>query len=181
MEKNIFVKISWKKLEKDCIGLSRKLNKVKIDRIIAISRGGLVIARIFSDLLSVPISHITIESYRDLKKEKRPIITELPSRIFHNETILIVDEISDSGKTFERALSYFCLFSNIKIFTLALYIKSKTKYIPNYYKQKINSWIIFPYELKETMKAFTKILKYKNKVINKMKLVGFNKWEIETL
>jgi hypoxanthine phosphoribosyltransferase len=173
-----FVKITWQKLEKDCINLSSKLKEKKLDRIVAISRGGLVVARIFSDLLSIPISHITIESYKDLKQDKKPIITELPSRIFHNQTILIVDEISDSGRTFERALGYFQRFENIKIYTLAPYIKPNTKYIPHYYKEKIDGWIIFPYEIQETTTALLKLFKNKNKAMNQLLKIGFHKWEI---
>ena len=178
MSNHKFFKISWQKLERDCIILSRRLKGKKINRTVAISRGGLVIARIFSDLLSIPISHITIEAYKNLKQEKKPIITELPSRLFHNETILIVDEISDSGKTFKRALSYFHKFSKIKIYTLAPYIKPKTKHIPNYYKEKVNGWIIFPYEIKETASAFLKIFKNRNNTIKKLLDIGFHKWEI---
>ncbi len=174
-----FHKISWQEYQKACFGLAKKLNKLKLDKIVAISRGGLVAARILSDLLSIPISHITIESYKSLKQKKYALITETPSINFHNKTILLVDEIADSGKTLKRALSYFKNFHLKKIYTLALYVKSQTKPVPDYWSKKIDAWIIFPYEVRETYDAFKKI--YKNKAKEKMLDVGFKDWEINHL
>lgn len=176
-----FHKISWQQYERDCLKLAGQLKGIKIDKIVAISRGGLVAARIFSDLLSVPISHITIESYKRLKQKKFATITEVPSTNFNGQTILIVDEISDSGRTFKRALSYFKNFRVKKIYTLALYIKSHTKPLPDFWSKKIDAWIIFPYEVRETYEAFVKLFRSKNKAKRKMLEVGFKKWELKRI
>ncbi len=46
-----FMKVSWNRTEKYCIMLYDKINKnFKFDCIVAISRGGLIPARIISDL-----------------------------------------------------------------------------------------------------------------------------------
>ncbi len=174
-----FHKVSWEQYEKDCLKLARQLKGKKFDKIIAISRGGLIAARILSDLLSIPISHITIESYKNLKQKKTVTITEVPSARFYNQRILLVDEIADSGKTFKRAVSYFKNFQLKKISTLALYIKSHCHPCPEYFANQIDAWIIFPYELRETYEAFKKL--YKNKTEQKLKEVGFKDWEIEQI
>lgn len=175
-----FIKISWEKYEKDCIALAKKikLSKLKIDKIIAISRGGLPAARIFSDLLDLPISHITIESYKDLKQKKQTRITEIPNKSFDNKRLLLVDEIADSGKTFARASGYFKKFEDCKILTLALYIKPITKSVPDLWQERFDGWVIFPYEVKETYKAFVKIFKSPQKAKKKMIEVGFKEWEL---
>lgn len=179
MKKLRFVKISWQKFERDCFILSKRLRELKINKIVAISRGGLVASRIFSDLLEVPISHITIASYQNIKKLKRPVITEVPTKTFEDENILIVDEVSDTGKTFKRAFSYFKNFPVHKIYTLALYIKPKTSFAPDFWQEKFNAWIIFPYEVKETSTAFQKMLKDKKRAKTRLLKVGFKKWEID--
>lgn len=176
-----FHKISWQQYEKDCLALAKKIKHIKIDKIVAISRGGLVVARIFSDLISTPISHITIESYLDLKQQKHTLITETPSTNFNKQRILIVDEIADSGRTFKRAKSYFKNFQIKKIYTLALYVKSKTSPLPHFWSKKIDAWIIFPYELKETYDAFLKLFKSKEKAREKLLEVGFKEWEIKSI
>lgn len=174
-----FEKISWKTYEKDCISLAKKLKKQNIDIIVAISRGGLVVARIFSDLLKLSVSHITVVSYQDLKQKKEIKITEAPSRLFNNHKILLVDEVSDSGKTFVRATNYFRIFKNCRITTLALYIKSHTNPQPDYWVKKIDKWIIYPYELNETYHAFLKESKTMKKAKQKLLEVGFEKWEVD--
>ncbi len=174
-----FYKVSWEQYEKDCLKLAKQLNGQKFDKIVAISRGGLIAARILSDLLSIPISHITIESYQNLKQKKTVTITEVPSARFYRQRILLVDEIADSGKTFKRAVSYFKNFQLKKISTLALYIKSHCRPCPDYFANQIDAWIIFPYELRETYEAFKKL--YKNEAKEKLKEAGFKEWEIERI
>jgi len=176
-----FHKISWEQLAKDCLIAARKISDAgtTIDKIVAISRGGLVPARILSDVLSVPISHITISSYSNFKQEKEPFIDEVPAKTFTGETILIVDEVCDTGKTFERALSYFQNFSLKKIYTLAPYTKSHRTHDPDFSSVNIDSWIVFPYDIRETTEVFQKMYKNKAEVREKLLEVGFKEWELE--
>lgn len=176
-----FYMVSWQQYERECLRLTKKLKKLKIDKIVAISRGGLVASRIFSDLLKIPISHITIESYKRLKQKKFVTITEVPSTNFNNQSILMVDEIADSGRTFKRALSYFNNFKIKKIYTLALFIKSHTNPLPDFWSKKIDAWIIFPYETRETADAFLKLFKTKEKAREKLLEVGFQNWQINEI
>src|SRR3989338_4451685 len=159
MDNQIFHKVYWKDYQTGCLNLAKKIRNLKIDRIIAISRGGLVASRILSDLLSTAISHLTIQSYKDLKQQKHTTITEVPTANFKNQTLLIVDEIADSGKTFKRAIRYLKNLSPKKIYTLALYVKSHTKPLPDFWSKRVDAWIIFPYEIQETYLAFMKLFK----------------------
>ena len=176
-----FIKISWQDLEKDCIDLAKKLKEVHIDKIVAISRGGLVVARILSDLLDIPISHITIASYQNLKQEKEPRITEAPSANFEEQNILVVDEVSDTGDTFKRALSYFENLPIKHVYTLAPYIKTQTKHTPDFFDKSMDGWIIFPYEVRETTEAFLKMFQSKEHAKEQLLKVGFEEWEIKHL
>ena len=156
-----------------------KLKTVDVDTIVAISRGGLVISRILSDFLSKPISHITISSYESLNKTKEPFIDEAPSKLFKNESILIVDEVSDTGKTFERAVSYFKNFPVKKIYTASPYIKPQTQFTPDFWVKKLEAWIVFPYEIRETVEAFQKIFTAPGKAQEKLIEVGLDNWETD--
>ncbi len=175
-----FHKVSWTQLEKDCLLLAERIqnSSARIDKIVAISRGGLVTARILSDLLKIPISHITISSYQSLKQEKEPFIDETPSENFRGKSILLVDEIGDTGKTFKRATDYFKNFGLAHIYTLAPYIKSHTPVKPDFYTSVIDAWIIFPYEIRETTEAFKNMFKDKETIHKKLREVGFEEWEI---
>jgi hypoxanthine phosphoribosyltransferase len=178
-----FFKLSWEQFYKDCLFLGKKIkeSKVKIDRLIAISRGGLIPARVLSDFLQLPISNIVISSYTNLKQLKEPEIIEVSKIDLNDKSILIVDEVSDTGKTFVRALKYFKKKPVKNIFTCAPYIKPKTKFFPNFYQKIIDAWIVFPYDLRETYEAFLKEEKDKEKAIEKMKKVGFSSFELDFL
>ena len=70
--------ISWKKLHDLCFELLKKIKKEKLefDRVVCISRGGLVVSRIFSDFLDLPISNFTIVSYVSVGKIGKPKVME---------------------------------------------------------------------------------------------------------
>jgi Predicted phosphoribosyltransferases len=178
-----FFKLSWEQFYKDCLFLGKKIKQAhkKIDRIIAISRGGLIPARILSDFLQLSISNIVISSYSNLKQLKEPKIIEVSEIDLKDKSILIVDEVSDTGKTFVRALKYFKEKPVKNIVTCAPYIKPKTQFIPDFYHKSIDAWIVFPYDIRETYEAFLKEEKNKEKAKEKLLKIGFKKWEIKLL
>lgn len=176
-----YVKISWLNLKKDSLLLAKKIQKKNIhfDKIVAIARGGLVFSRILSDFLSLPISNIVISSYKDLKQQKEPEVIEESTASFSDQTILIVDDVSDTGKTFLRALSHFKNKNVKKIYTASPYIKPKTSFIPDFWVKNIDAWIVFPYDIKETYEAFLKNLGDSKKAKELMKKIGFKKNELK--
>lgn len=176
-----FHKLSWTDLQRDCIELYRtKLQPIQdIDQIVSICRGGDVVSRIFSDLLgTLPISHITLTSYHDLKKQKVPIITEEPSKNLSQKTILIIDEVSDTGETFKIVTDYFVTRKVKKIYTLSPYIKPETTFIPDFYQREIDGWIVFPYDLRETAEGFVKMFGGVTPARREMEKLGFSPEEI---
>ncbi len=173
-----FYKVSWDELEQDCFELYKKIKKYKFDRILCISRGGLVWARMFSDLLgNLPISHLTVVSYQDLKQQKEVKITETPTTL-KNERLLVVDEIDDTGKTLKIIQDYLRSLNIKKYFTLAPIIRSFSNPKPDFYLKTIDDWIIYPYEIKETYKAFLKIFKNKEKTKKMLVKYGFEKKQV---
>ncbi|KKQ36694.1 MAG: Phosphoribosyltransferase [Candidatus Roizmanbacteria bacterium GW2011_GWA2_37_7] len=175
-------KLSWNQFYRDCIELYK--NKVKgtqIDIIVSITRGGNIVSRIYSDLLGmIPISNITMTSYKNMKKLKKPVITEEPTRDFKGKTLLIVDEVSDTGDTFKVAIDYFKKKKTKKIFTLSPYIKSHTKFTPDFWQKNIDVWIIFPHDIRETADGFEKMFGKKN-AREKMLELGFEDWEVDSV
>jgi uncharacterized protein len=160
--------ISWENFHNSSFSLAEKIKQSgeKFDIIIAISRGGLVLARILSDFLDLPIYNISIESYVEINKAKEPRVTQdIGSADIKNKKILLVDEICDSGKTFERAVAYLysvgvseSLTSHgegevepLQLKTACLVLKSHSSFAPDFYEEKIDKWVVFPYEVRETV------------------------------
>lgn len=174
--------ISWSDFHVSAFSLAQKIQKdnENFDIIIAISRGGLVLARILSDFLNLPIYNIAIESYTDINKHKEPQVTqEIESVDLHDKKILLVDEICDSGKTFERGVLYLkSVMADrdlaLQLKTACLILKSHSSFCPDFYEKVIDKWVVFPYEIRETVEG----LKDKFKIEDFVRL-GFNSKLIE--
>lgn len=176
-----FRRISWEELEKQCLHLAQKTKNIKFDRIICISRGGLVWARVLSDLLAIPVSHLTVASYSDLKQTKTPIVTEAPKKLPEKEVWLVVDEICDTGKTFKAVKKHLSKSRSKKIYTLAPIIKPHSVFIPDFWVENVDAWVIFPYEMKETYRAFIKMYGSSEAAKKKLLEIGFKAWQLDLI
>jgi len=180
-----FYFISWKDLHETCFKLARKIleGKLQFDRLVCISRGGLIIARILSDFLDLPISNFTIVSYVSLGKTGEPKIVEKLSADIRNENILLVDEIADHGTTLKKAISYLKSFSPKKITTLAPFIKPWSSPKPDFWQIKTDKWVVFPYEVRETINdliaIFQKQGRKEKEIRKKILRLGFGKKQID--
>lgn len=169
-----FEYISWEKFHALSFSLAKKLEKkyseVKFDKIIAISRGGLVLSRILSDFLNLPISHISIQAYYGIGQMKKPQITEGVSVSLYKLNLLLVDEIVDSGRSLVRAKRYLKNFAPKNIISAALIAKPLASPKPNLAVYTTNKWVIFPYEIRETVEELTKI--WQKEKVSKTKILA---------
>ncbi|HUV47207.1 MAG TPA: phosphoribosyltransferase family protein [Candidatus Bathyarchaeia archaeon] len=180
-----FLYLSWEKLHQLSFDLLKEINKkgIKFDRIVCISRGGLVVSRIFSDFLKLPISNFTIVSYVSVGKTGIPKIVEPLGVKIKNERILLVDEIVDHGTTLEKALSYLKRFRPQKIHSLGLVIKPWTKLKPDFWQLETEKWVIFPYEVRETIDDLRKIWGKENvskeEISERLGKIGLTKKQVD--
>lgn len=152
-----FLYVSWSTLHQDIYKLAQRIRKENnFDLIVAMARGGLTVAQILSDLLDLPIASFTIKSYTDIKQRETPVVTFKMGNKLHGKKILLVDDVSDSGKTFVRGVEYLNEIGAQNIKTAAVFIKPTTKYVPDYYEKSVSGWIIFPYEMKEMITLLRK-------------------------
>lgn len=179
-----FLFLTWDDLQAQCFNLAKqiKTQKLKLNRIVCVSRGGLVIARILSDFLDLPISNFTIVSYVSVGVTGKPKIAEKLAVSLKSESVLLVDEIVDHGTTLKCALDYLKTKKPKKIYSLAPVIKPWTKIKPNFYLLKTKKWVVYPYELKETIddlkEIFHKQNKSKRELKDTIKTLGFNSQQI---
>lgn len=184
--KNKFINVTWEDLVNLAFSLSRKVKKspTKFDLIIAIARGGLTIAQLLSDQLGLPITSFTVESYKNLKQKKLPHITYGLSAKLKHKKILLVDDVCDTGKTFLRGLTYLEeLGANRKnITTLSLHYKPHALYKPDFFAVKTSAWVIYPYEVRETIEILAEIWAKENisqrEIQNRLRLFSFQQNQI---
>jgi uncharacterized protein len=136
----------------------RKSHHWPFDMIVGVSRGGLVPTRILSDLLDIHDVLITkCEYYSDVAETaKTPKITQKIQGSLRGKNVLLVDDVSDTGKSL-IAINKYLRSKRPKTLTVAtLYLKPWTKVVPDFYVKKTNAWIIFPWELYEAVKSLSK-------------------------
>jgi hypoxanthine phosphoribosyltransferase len=142
----------------------------KIDEVVAISRGGLTLGHLLTDLLHVPISTFTIQSYTDIQVQGEVKITKPLTTPIHDKHVLLVDDVSDSGKTIQRALEYLKTQQPKQVTTLTMFYKPHSVFKPDYFAKETSAWILFPYEPTEMI----------GNIINSMKKEGKSEQEIES-
>lgn len=143
--------ISWKQVHDDIDVLAS--NIINIDAIIGVGRGGLIPATLLSYKLDVKvISNFQLQSYDDRYIPEAFKLWQAPEDHFvstfsGNKTILVVDDLSDRGKTLNFIKHYFA-HKKVNLRFATLYIKTGTSFIPNLYVREYSTeeWLVFPWE-----------------------------------
>jgi uncharacterized protein len=156
-----FVSPSWDGIYTQSIELATRLRKSEhwpFDVIVGVSRGGLALTRILSDLLDIDNVVITrCEYYSDLAKTKRtPVITQKIQDNLRGKNVLLVDDVSDTGKSLIAIKRYLNSKRPRSLTIATAYLKPWTKVVPDYYVKETDAWIIFPWELYEAVKSLSK-------------------------
>ena len=150
--------ISWAKIEKNCLELALKIRKDGYfpQIIISLARGGLILGRMLSDYLKVKkLGFFQLEFYEDLNQpsEGPRLMSEFLVDI-KNSDVLLCDDLVDTGVSMEFILGLLKSQENIKnIKTATLHIKPQTKFVPDYFVEELDAWIIYPWERYETINS----------------------------
>lgn len=148
---------TWNQIYEMLIDQSEKIRKTSYqpDIIVGVARGGLVPARILTDLLETPqVATIRIEFYADIGQHSvQPILKQPLTVPVNGKRILIVDDISDSGQSLKMAKQHLTEKGAAQTKTATLYAKSTTQTMPDYVEKTAERWIVFPWEIKETLRS----------------------------
>lgn len=153
---------SWDYLHHLLINLADKIKQsnFKPDIIIGVARGGWPPARILSDLLDNPnIASIKVEFYLDIYKTmEAPAITQYPDVDIRNKRILVVDDVADSGRSLQLVRSWLLEKGASEVRICTIYYKPWSVIKPDYYAKETKAWVIFTWEIKESIKKIAKKL-----------------------
>ncbi len=151
-----FKYLSWDDVMDLTIKVSESIVKdnYKPNIVVGVARGGVVIAKIIEDILGIGnMTSIEVKLYRGIndRGEEARIAQPLPVSV-KGLRILLVDDVSDTGTTLSVAYNYLKEQGAIEIRTATLMIKPWTRFRPNYYAGEATAWIIFPWEIGETIR-----------------------------
>lgn len=147
------MKIDWEQIQKACDNIARQSKGYEPDCIVAVSRGGLIPARIVAEKLNISfIYSIGLSSYKEDNSQGEIFMYQSPlSEIAKNKhkLAIIVDEIADTGSTLRYISKQWtkecedtsCIFAS-------MFVKEHCTLVPSIYHKKISSsdWLIFPWE-----------------------------------
>jgi hypoxanthine phosphoribosyltransferase len=151
---------TWERIQRDSCTLAERIyqSKFSVDNILAVGRGGWIPGVIMSHYLKCGIYPCRVSSYTEDNEQGQidPARCQFPQwDLIQGDNLLIVDDLSDSGKTF-NFLEYHLrvemragLINKKRIKTAALYMKWGTLNVPDFYVQSFERerWLIFPWEV----------------------------------
>ncbi len=156
--------ISWNHFYRLCGVIYRKLDGsgFRPDLIVAITRGGYPTARVLADYFDLmDLFSLKIEHYRGPERLPETTIPYPLPLSLEGRRVLLVDDVSDSGDTFDAALAHLHERGRPEALrTAVLHHKISARYQPDYYAQKVIKWrwISYPWALVEDMKAIAQNL-----------------------
>lgn len=146
---------TWDDMDRIAFSISKKIieDELKFDRIVTMAKGGWPMARPIVDYVQAKeVASIGIKLYKGInERESGPkIYQDIPVDVT-GETILVFDDVADTGESLKYVKEYLEGRGAKKIYTATLFYKPHSAIKPDYYGEETLTWIIFPYELRETM------------------------------
>lgn len=127
----------------NCLAFS--LSKLKPRLVVGISRGGLIPAVMLSHKLNVPMKTIRASSYEGTRKLlHKPVELKGWQEEFDDASVLVVDDIVDSGGTFNAVVNF-----TRRARLVALVNKKPLEYsaVASYCTVHPEIWVKFPWEV----------------------------------
>jgi uncharacterized protein len=148
--------LTWDRFLKISEKTADKMNAAKYrpDFIISLARGGWVFGRVLcdylnvTDLVSLKVEHWGSTATPDGEaKIKYPFNIDLTGR-----KVLIVDDISDTGKSLKVATEYIKKMNPTDIKTTTLFYLTGSSFKPDFYGEEMTwRWVVFPWNWVEDM------------------------------
>ena len=135
-----------------------RLSRFRPDMIVGVSRGGWPPARVLSDLLGNPnLASVRAEFYMGVSETKdEPVLSQPVSAEVANKKVLIVDEVADTGKSLNLVKKHLVEQGAKEVKIATIYYKQWSIVRPDYYEKQTDRWIVFPWEVKETVRKIFK-------------------------
>ncbi|MEM3447763.1 MAG: phosphoribosyltransferase [Nitrososphaerota archaeon] len=169
-EGNKFLVLTWEDIMNHVESLAEKIKEsYAFDAIIGILRGGLFVANLLSDILGIDEVHpLGIRSYTDIEHRGEVKIYHWPSLpLMTGKKLLIVDDVSDEGKTLRAAVEKVVKpLGALTIKTAVLHVKPWTSFMPDYHVVTTSCWILYPWSRYESVRHLGK------RLVNKMGIDG---------
>jgi hypoxanthine phosphoribosyltransferase len=159
---------TWNQIYAMLLSQAEKIRQsgFKPDVIIGVTRGGWIPARVLSDLLEVTdLVTVGVDFYVGVAETKKePVLTQRVSADVKGKKALLVDEVADTGKSLQLAREHVLQQGATEVRVATVYCKPFSITKPDYYEKQTRSWVVFPWETKETLRKIVEKHRDKNAV-----------------
>jgi hypoxanthine phosphoribosyltransferase len=143
--------LTWADVEQGVNIIINRIGNKKYDYVIGIANGGLIPATLIAKRLKLKTMSVGLESYDGKDFKNVTLWSEINKRIYHLQQhglCLLVDDISDSGKSFNYIKNAYLKNEEILCDTASLVVKPKTSFMPDYFAMNVHTdtWVKFPWE-----------------------------------
>ncbi len=155
---------TWRQIYSMLLSQAEEIRKssFKPDIVIAVSRGGWLPARVLSDLLETGVGSVSVEFYVGVAEtRKAPVLTQGVSVVVAGKKVLVVDDVTDSGESLKLVKAHVSQQGAKEIRVATVYCKPWSGVKPDYYARETRRWVVFPWEIKETVRKIVE--KYRDK------------------
>lgn len=143
--------LTWADVEQGVNIIINRIGNKKYDYVIGIANGGLIPATLIAKRLKLKTMSVGLEAYENKDFKNVTLWSEINKRIYilqQHGLCLLVDDISDSGKSFNYIKNDYLKNVEIVCDTASLVVKPKTTFIPDYFAMNVHTdtWVKFPWE-----------------------------------
>ncbi len=137
--------ISWEEFHQDTKDLCQKIKATgKYNKIIAVSRGGLIPAGIIAYELDIRNNEAINFSSYDNDEQRKTQDIEFAAEVGNvDENTLIIDDLADSGQTFQILRQHYPQARFVTVYAK----EPGAKQVDIYAKDIPNKWIVFPWDI----------------------------------
>jgi len=147
---------TWSQIYDMFLSQAQKIStqNFRVDIVVGVARGGLVPARILTDLLETPeLATIQISFYQNIDQPAlKPILKQALTVPIEGKKVLLVDDIADTGESLKLAQTYLRQQDVLETKTATLYLKPQSITTPDFYEKRTSAWVVFPWDTKETLR-----------------------------
>jgi hypoxanthine phosphoribosyltransferase len=155
-----YLRLTWDDIVRQCGEIAKRVKEkgIKFDIIIGIARGGWPPARLLSDLLDCDeLYNMRVKFYSTLgETTEKPLILHATQFDVTGKDILLVDDIADTGGSLITAVGHLKERKAGNITVATLVKKPGSKFEPHIYIDKTDKWVVFPWEVHETIREIGK-------------------------
>ncbi len=129
------------------------------DAMVAIHRGGMIVARFLSDYLDVrDIRAIRVEHYSGVGRRGGVRIAEPLPTSLGGKSVLLVDDVADTGDSLEVAREHIISRGAREVRIATMHYKPWSRVVPDYYVVETTDWVVYCWEYAETARSLMEIL-----------------------